>query len=580
MAEIIAKSKMYRDERAKDRLEMEAKTDKLDAALDDILPGLQKGPSRNAVVQSVADKEYDKMFVELATEKRAIATDRLKTPEELAKEEKERLDALEAMRLRRMKGTGDEDEESEGKPDESKNISQSARRGGDDLEDDFVGSGSDETDGESAESDSEGPDVGVDQGAGHEASKKGVRFEEAVSSEDSDESEGEEEFEHEATNAKADEGDDSIPFTFGQCPSTNKQLLKLFRGRSSRQRGVIVDRLLKSFALPLNPSVNRPILAGLLSTLLGRFDRIADSSTPYWAEIGELLPCVYELSVIFPETSIEWAKSKLEAIQERLVELGTEFTSVGEGGLIRLRILARLFPLSDLRHPISTPAVLLLANVISFASIRTQRDLCLSCFAIDLFAGALSAGGRISGELLRFCSSIAASAGVSLGESSSLRFQEYLLPSHRDGLLQSRAPWELPREGMSISIPNITSARAQDSDWRMAAFAKALGSAVTCSRASANSGNNAISAAFGPFISVLELLVSERPSADKQNRIFESASECLNELREVVENAEKGRSPLALYEKPVTAPKALNPRFGPKSGRSKAEYKEKVLRIH
>mmetsp|Transcript_15055 Transcript_15055/g.61443 ORF Transcript_15055/g.61443 Transcript_15055/m.61443 type:complete len:154 (+) Transcript_15055:1245-1706(+) len=82
------------------------------------------------------------------------------------------------MRLRRMKGTGDEDEESEGKPDESKNISQSARRGGDDLEDDFVGSGSDETDGESAESDSEGPDVGVDQGAGHEASKKGVRFEE------------------------------------------------------------------------------------------------------------------------------------------------------------------------------------------------------------------------------------------------------------------------------------------------------------------------------------------------------------------------------------------------------------------
>ncbi|KAJ8905820.1 hypothetical protein NDN08_002325 [Rhodosorus marinus] len=578
MAEIIAKSKMYRDERAKDKLEMEAKTDKLDAALGDILPGLQKGRPRNAAEQSAADKEYDQMFAELATEKRAIATDRLKTPEELAKEEKERLDALEATRLRRMKGTWDEDaEESEGEPDESKNISQSARRGGDDLEDDFVGNRSDETDGESAEeSDSEDPDVGGDHGAGHEASKKGVRFEEAVSSEDSDESEGEDEFEYEETDAKADEGDDSIPFTFGQCPSTNKHLLKLFRGRSSRQRGVIVKRLLKSFALPLNPSVNRPLLAGLLSALLGRFDRIAESSTPYWTEIGELLPCVYELSVIFPETSIEWAKGKLEMIQERLIELGPEFSSVGEGGLIILRILARLFPLSDLRHPVTTPAVLLLANVISFGSIRTQRDLCLSCFAIDLFAGALSAGGRISGELLRFCSSIAASAGVFVGESSSIRFREYLLPSHRDGLLQSRKPWKLPREGLSISIPGITNASADDTDWRMVAFQKALGSALTCSRATANSGNNAISAAFGPFISVLELLVSERPSDDKQNHIFESASECLNELREVVENAEQGRSPLALYEKPVTAPKALNPRFGPRSGRSNAEYKEKV----
>uniref|UniRef100_A0A7S0BH18 Nucleolar protein 14 n=1 Tax=Rhodosorus marinus TaxID=101924 RepID=A0A7S0BH18_9RHOD len=577
MAEIIAKSKMYRDERTKDRLEMEAKTEKLDDALGDILPGLQKGRSRNYAKQSAADKEYDKMFVELATEKRAIAADRLKTPEELAKEEKERLDALEATRLRRMKGTGDEDaEESEGEPEESKSVSQPAWRGGDDLEDDFVGSGSDETGGESAESDGEDPDAGSDQGAGHEASKKVVRYEEAVSSEDSDESEGEREFGHEETDETADKGNDSIPFTFRQCPSKIKQLLKLFRGRSSRQRGIIVDRLLKNFALPLNPTVNRPLLAGLLSVLLVRFDQIAESSTPYWTEIGELLPCVYELSVIFPDTSIEWAKSKLEVIQERLVKLGPEFTSVGEGGLIALRILARLFPLSDLRHPISTPAVLLLANVISFGSIRTQGDLFLSCFAIDLFAAALSAGGRISGELLRFCSSIAASAGVFVGESSSIRFLEYLLPAHRNGLLESRKPWKLPREGVPISIPGIRSPSADDTDWRMVAFQKALGSALTCARATANSGNNAISAAFGPFISVLELLVSEWPSDDKQNLVFESASECLNELRDVVENAEKGRSPLALYEKPVTAPKALNPRFGPKGGRSNAEYKEKV----
>lgn len=211
------------------------------------------------------------------------------------------------------------------------------RRGGDDLEDDFVGSGSDETDGESAESDSEGPEVGVDQGAGHEASKKGVRFEEVSNILNHKRTDHENagslspiqwnrpsalrtamraRVRKSLSTQKLTQRRTRVTILFrsrsgksfflnpvefsiaseiahthilchkkSQCPSTNKQLLKLFRGRSSRQRGVIVDRLLKSFALPLNPSVNRPILAGLLSTLLGRFDRIADSSTPYWAEV-------------------------------------------------------------------------------------------------------------------------------------------------------------------------------------------------------------------------------------------------------------------------------------------------------
>lgn len=46
--------------------------------------------------------QYDRLVRELTFEARGRATDRMKTPEERAREEKEKLEALEAERVRRM----------------------------------------------------------------------------------------------------------------------------------------------------------------------------------------------------------------------------------------------------------------------------------------------------------------------------------------------------------------------------------------------------------------------------------------------------------------------------------------------
>jgi len=55
--------------------------------------------------------EYDKLAAELASDLKARAVDRLKSAEELAKEEHERLVAAEKARVRRMRGEVDSDEE-------------------------------------------------------------------------------------------------------------------------------------------------------------------------------------------------------------------------------------------------------------------------------------------------------------------------------------------------------------------------------------------------------------------------------------------------------------------------------------
>jgi nucleolar protein 14 len=70
-------------------------------------------------------------YQELMFEARVQASDRTKTPEEIAKNEKERLEELENDRLKRMKGETDadnsDDDESNGKSGNSK--SSKKRRG-------------------------------------------------------------------------------------------------------------------------------------------------------------------------------------------------------------------------------------------------------------------------------------------------------------------------------------------------------------------------------------------------------------------------------------------------------------------
>ena len=68
-------------------------------------------------------RDYDMLVKELGFDRsgKAVTSSRLKSPEELVKEEKEKLQALETDRLRRMKG----------EPEPEKQVSRSA----DDLDD-------------------------------------------------------------------------------------------------------------------------------------------------------------------------------------------------------------------------------------------------------------------------------------------------------------------------------------------------------------------------------------------------------------------------------------------------------------
>ncbi|XP_013930172.1 PREDICTED: nucleolar protein 14, partial [Thamnophis sirtalis] len=106
--ELIAKSKLEKKERQAQRENTLELTEKLNNDWREIqallLPRTSKSETQSQVQEKPKPDEYDVLVRELGFEMKTQPSDRMKTEEELAKEEQEKLQQLEADRLRRMKG--------------------------------------------------------------------------------------------------------------------------------------------------------------------------------------------------------------------------------------------------------------------------------------------------------------------------------------------------------------------------------------------------------------------------------------------------------------------------------------------
>lgn len=96
MQEIIQKSKFHKAERQRLRDENQDLMQDVDAELDDIRSLLVSAPKQD---QKFEKTDYDVFVKELAAEKRGKPSDRLKTEEEIARQEKERLEEMEVCFL-------------------------------------------------------------------------------------------------------------------------------------------------------------------------------------------------------------------------------------------------------------------------------------------------------------------------------------------------------------------------------------------------------------------------------------------------------------------------------------------------
>lgn len=104
--DMIAEQKRRKIEIAKEKDEIYSLTEKLDSNYKELL-GLVDKLSKKEVLKKSKPDDYDKALKEMIFEPRGVVSDKLLSEEDLAKQEKERLEELERERLKRMHVDGE-----------------------------------------------------------------------------------------------------------------------------------------------------------------------------------------------------------------------------------------------------------------------------------------------------------------------------------------------------------------------------------------------------------------------------------------------------------------------------------------
>ncbi|NXU55317.1 NOP14 protein, partial [Turnix velox] len=435
--EMIAKSKLEKHERQTRRESALELTEKLDNDWKEIQTLIArktpKSEKKDKEVEKPKPDEYDMIVRELGFEMKAKPSERMKTEEELAKEEQARLQKLEADRLRRMRGIdeqenkqkpshvsaddladgfildkddrlllsykdgkmnieieegniedeeeGENDEEEEGKEEEDENEEESEEESAnEDEEDDAADSHSDlQSDLESDEETAESKD--------QKKQKTSEKQSQSVEEQD----------------PKKEVAKSELPYTFA-VPESCETLKSLLAGRTIEEQLTILERIQK-FNHPSLAVGNKAKLEKLFGFLLEYIGELATLDLPDLRTIDKLVLPLYNLCQMFPEAASDSMKFILRDAaheMEEVLEVKGRAPFPGLDILIYLKITSLLFPTSDFWHPVVTPAFLYMSQLLRKCRITTLQDVIKGLFVCCLFLEYVSLSRRFVPELINF----------------------------------------------------------------------------------------------------------------------------------------------------------------------------------
>lgn len=404
-------------------------TDKLDSDWKDLIPVV--GKLHKQEEEQTDQDDYDRLVKEMIFAPRGEPTEKLKTEEDQALIEKNRLEKLESDRLARMRGEIDE----EGKRN---------HRSADDLDDGYFLEAvteeneednkviSYEIDPEKAAADKKA--VNGDANAEEEEEEE-VADEEEESGEESEEddledlkeseeeaSEVEEEVEEseeeveipikptkvlkiadeekpkapkiqekpakpakEVFSVEENQALARIPFTIAM-PDSYEELVELLEPHPPGIQSIILDRIIKTNH-PRLLQPNRSKMIALFTYLLQYINDLFSSNTEdnistNFHIVDELTPVMFDLIQLNAD---EASKCFLEVIKEKYADFKKNTRQYPQlDTLIYFQIMGKLFPTSDYRHPILTPANIFIHQILSQCRVKSRADVASGLFLTTL----------------------------------------------------------------------------------------------------------------------------------------------------------------------------------------------------
>ncbi|KAF0446050.1 Nop14-like protein [Gigaspora margarita] len=461
MKEVIAKSKMHKYERQLVKEEDERVCNELDNDLDEIrnlisLPksGVVPLPTQEAAFRNksvsngsaskkdISDKDdaYDRHVRELALDRRTRPTDRIKSEEEIALEEKEKLERLEIARKRRMEGLDPESDDDSVKRKKQKRTSMA-----DDPDYDHISDDDDNNHYNLGKGISLRDDAAIEQAQDEDTSddEDGDEDDEDENDDDIDDYYSDLDLEASDDNQilSDDNNDTSIPITESDhdtidlptnsknlavkhgitktkdkcelaytfpCPTTLAEFLKILQDVEDEEVHVVVHRIRVLHHIKLSVE-NRVKLEKFFPVLMDYvLHRVQENPVPILL-INKLVGHIFDLVQQVPESATDYFVSKIVTMEnnltKRLFSSGLKksksmFPTISE--FILLRILSQVFPTSDFHHPVVTPAQLLMAQYLAQCPLSNGLDLVSGLLLCNLMHECQILSKRIIPEALNF----------------------------------------------------------------------------------------------------------------------------------------------------------------------------------
>jgi nucleolar protein 14 len=646
MEEIIKKSKFFKAQKAKDKEEKDEMVEQLDndftsmvesqALLDLTQPNKMNAlkalinkktlsndnssnknavatPSKNVPSQQDKPDEYDKLFNAMVLDMRARPSDRTKTPEEIAQEEKERLEELEEQRQKRMHATGDSsDEDDDSSKDGDEQSNQRPRyTSGDDLGDDFSQvdderskklsliesffkrgnvneSGSDDDDEEDDDNDEdeideEDDDDDDDEDNDEELKMAGSLKDWEQSDDDKidtdlDDEEDEEEQDEEVkpkiakkkqkdsnndvkkvTHVKESSEQGELPFAI-EAPKSFEEFSSLLENRTDEEIVEAIGRIRKYNAISL-AAENRKKIQVFYGILLQYFSVSANKKPLNFKLLNLLVKPLMEMSMEIPYFAAICARERLHRTRAQFTDDMKNNSGKSSWPSMKtiflLKLWSLIFPCSDFRHPVMTPVILLMCEYLMRCPILNGRDIAIGTFLCSMTLSICRQSKKFCPEAIIFLRTLLMAASekkTGTCEDSEL-YHIMELKNLRPLLcIQGHIKNIVPLDFLAIMDLPEDSPYFTSDDFRVSVLAAII--EALHGFANINSGYNSFTELFLPTSKLLAELEETVPNALEVK---------IRDVREYLQNKcdeyHKLRRPLQMRKQKPVAIKLLNPKF-------------------
>ncbi|XP_050534140.1 nucleolar protein 14 [Daktulosphaira vitifoliae] len=498
---LIAESKLRKYEKKQLKQETTELTEQLDKDWKELMPVV---PTKNRgeldyedepLAKKKVDKNsYDVLMRSLKFDARGMASDKLKSDEVIAKEEKERLEKLEAERIKRMKGVednevvkhrsaddlddgfdfGDDDVQplaynAEGKPlncgdlvpvnndeiEEDKNSDDASDKEINERsdEDDDINEGEDLSDNDdetnlnedSMTDDDEECNLDHDMSDLKDDDEKNLDDENVNINKKKKQNSNQFVLKLKEKKVTMEEARKQLPFTF-TIPDEYECFQEIVDGKSITDQNIIIERMIKVNHPSLGNN-NRSNLMRLFTFLLQHINDTS-SSLEGWKILNLLVPHFYDLTQFFPEYA---AKCFVEILKEKHSEfVGLNLKIINPEMLLFLKLVPLLFPTSDYYHPVCTYAVLIACELLCLSVVKTRANISSLLLLCTILLEYVQLSKRFIPEVINVLRGI---LGIAVKEEIPVGFVQQFKPSMKMLVIDSKdIPTDWPRR---LSINEI-----------------------------------------------------------------------------------------------------------------------------